>query len=672
MCSLCNHSESCLAQIQNDHHSDPRLGKDFPDLLNMMDVAVWELDLDYRIVACNDKAKRLFGEDIIGQFCYSVAADPDAVCADCPIKSVYQGRSLARSDHQRIDISGNRISIDQIATPIQDKQGRLTGVLVLIIDITQRKRKEADLREHCKQLEQLVVMQSMQNLTERQQIETNIHRLAMAIEQVADSVLITDDEPKVLYVNPAFEKITGYLKEEIIGKNPSLLQSGRHDQQFYQEMWNTLKEGRVWRGRFQNKRKNGTPLVEDASISPVIDNSGRIINYVSVKRDVSKEMDLEKRLHQAMKMEAIGTLAGGIAHDFNNILSSVIGFTELTLDDVPPESLQAQNLNEVLTAGIRAKKLVNQILAFARQSVEEIKPLQVGLVAKEALKLIRSTVPATIRIQTDIKSKSLIMADPTQIHQVIMNLCTNAVHSMEDTGGLLKVDLRDETYDDKSSESKPYLKPGDYLKLTVSDTGAGICQDSMDLIFEPYFTTKAPGEGTGLGLSTVYGIVKKYGGEMVVESKVEKGSSFHALFPVSKLRNEKPDDPPTILPTGVESILCVDDELSIAKMSAQILESLGYDVTIRTSSIEALVLFKTKPQTFDLVITDLTMPNMTGDQLAVEMMKIRPDIPVILCTGFSRYAAEKDVLASGIKAFAHKPLIKSDLAILVRNVLDQN
>ncbi len=525
--------------------------------------------------------------------------------------------------------------------PVKDQSGRITGLRSMYIDITDRHR-----------------------------IETSVRRLATAIEHLDEIVLITDDEAKVVYVNPAFEKISGYSQDEIIGQNPRILQSGHQNQTFYTQMWDTLLKGSVWRGRFKNKRKNGTIFIEDASISPVMDDQGNISNYVAVKRDVSKEIELETRLNQAMKMEAIGTLAGGIAHDFNNILSSVIGFTELALDDAEAKSLQEQNLQEVLTAGNRAKDLVKQILTFARQADEEIKPLQVEFIIKEAMKLLRSTAPSTIEFQTNIQSNSLVMADPTQIHQVIMNLLTNAVHSMNRKGGLLKVELLDEAIGSNNPKAPQYIKPGSYVKLSVSDTGHGISPEHLDSIFEPYFTTKPPGAGTGLGLSTVYGIVKKYDGEVRVESCLNKGSTFHVLFPIVKKQKGEDYASAGILPTGKEKILFVDDELAIANVSGRILSTLGYNVTIRTSSIEALALFKNKPHEFDLIITDLTMPNMTGDQLAIKMMEVKPDIPVILCSGFSRPETEQRSLAMGIKAFVYKPLVKGELAKIVREVID--
>jgi signal transduction histidine kinase/CheY-like chemotaxis protein len=389
------------------------------------------------------------------------------------------------------------------------------------------------------------------------------------------------------------------------------------------------------------------------------------------KRTEEEKKKLEAQLHQALKMEAIGTLAGGIAHDFNNILSAVIGYTEIALDDIEKDTQLYDNLQEVLIAGNRAKDLVNQILTFARQSDAEVKPTKVSTIAKDTLKLIRSTIPSSIEIKQNIDSDSLVMANPTLIHQIFMNLYTNANHAMEDEGGVLEVNLVDVTLDSALTKFHKGMKPGDYLKLTVSDTGTGISPNIIGLIFEPYFTTKEPGEGTGMGLAMVHGIVKGYDGEITVESKMGKGTVFTVYLPITKISVDKKPYPVEETPLGTEQILFVDDELPIVKMNKQALESLGYKVTTRTSSIEALELFRSKPNDFNLVITDMTMPNMNGDELAGELMKIRPDIPVIISTGYSKKISNERAAEIGIKAFAMKPISKTELAKIVRRVLDE-
>jgi signal transduction histidine kinase/ActR/RegA family two-component response regulator len=380
---------------------------------------------------------------------------------------------------------------------------------------------------------------------------------------------------------------------------------------------------------------------------------------------------LEDQLRQAQKMEAIGTLAGGIAHDFNNILSSVIGYTELALGETEKGSRLADDLQEIYTAGNRAKDLVRQILTFARHSEEKIIPIQISTIVKEALKMLRSAIPATIAIKQEIQSKSLVMANPTQIHQIFMNLCTNAAQAMEDDGGILTVRLYDEKIETDVREKTAGLKPGIYQKIEISDTGKGIAEKDLGSIFDPYFTTKAVGEGTGLGLSVVHGIVKSYGGSVSVKSAPGKGTVFSVYLPISKREVLSREEPLKALPRGTERILFVDDEAPVLQIGSRHLEELGYAVTIQNSSVAALELFKTDPDQFDLVITDMTMPNMTGDQFAIELMKIRADIPVILCTGYSKKVTADSASEIGIKAIAYKPIAKADFANTVRKVLDE-
>ena len=400
-------------------------------------------------------------------------------------------------------------------------------------------------------------------------------------------------------------------------------------------------------------------------------NKKGLIVLEGLLEDVTEIRNMRIQLQQAQRVEAIGTLAGGIAHDFNNILSSVIGYTELALDAVGGNTVLAGYLKEVYTAGHRAKNLIKQILTFARQSDKEIKPVQVSVIVEETLKFLRSSIPTTIEIRHNIESNSLIMGDSTQIHQILMNLCTNAFQAMEENGGVLNIGLTDVRLDADFTKQYEDFNPGDYLKLSVSDTGSGISPEIMSSIFEPYFTTKATGDGTGVGLATVNGIVKKYGGEIIVESEVEKGSTFSVYLPVTRKLTETKPYNGEAFPAGNKSILVVDDEVPVARMFCGLLKSLGYSVAMSTSSIEALALFRTKPNDFDLVITDMTMPNMTGDRLAIELMKIRPDIPVILCTGYNKKISDESASEMGIKAFVYKPIVKADLAKTVRKVLDK-
>ncbi|CAB1061755.1 multi-sensor hybrid histidine kinase [Olavius sp. associated proteobacterium Delta 1] len=380
----------------------------------------------------------------------------------------------------------------------------------------------------------------------------------------------------------------------------------------------------------------------------------------------------ERQLQQVMKLQAIGTLAGGIAHDFNNILFPIVGYTELTMDDIPEDSQARQNLEEILKATNRAKELVQQILTFSRQGGQERKPLQVQFLIKEALKLLRATIPSTIKIECNVDEEcGHIMGDPTQIHQVAMNLCTNAYHAMQETDGTLEVTLKEVDISYEKSVERVGMKVGRHLELTVKDTGHGMGAEVLERIFEPYYTTKELGKGTGLGLSVIHGIIKNHGGDISVSSQLGSGTTFTVYLPViDDIDVELKPVNAAAATQGNERILLIDDEEQVIDIEQQIIERLGYKVTPKTDSQEAFEEFAAQPEKFDLVITDMTMPKMTGDQLARKLMDIRPDIPVILCTGFNVTITEEKALAMGIDRFVMKPIVKDELAKTIRTVLD--
>jgi nitrogen-specific signal transduction histidine kinase/CheY-like chemotaxis protein len=396
------------------------------------------------------------------------------------------------------------------------------------------------------------------------------------------------------------------------------------------------------------------------------------VRDITERKQAEKEKrEMEAQLQQSQKMEAIGTLAGGIAHDFNNALYSIIGYTELTMDDVPEGSLAQSNLKEVLNGAMRAKDMIQQILAFSRKADTVKKPIKVQSVVAESLKFLRTSIPTTIEIRQNIDADcSPILADSTQIHQVVMNLATNAYQVMREKGGVLELTLMEEQI--RPKDSGPDLSPGKYLKLTVSDTGHGMGETVMETIFDPYFTTKGPGEGTGMGLAVVHGIVKDHGGDIKVHSEPGKGATFHVYLPVIGTRSVQQEAIAAgSVPTGTERILFVDDEEYLVFMTQQILGRLGYQVTSRTSSVEALEAFRAKPDEYDLVITDMTMPNMTGVELSTRLREIKPDIPILLCTGFSEMIDEDKAKNMGISAYIMKPILKDEIAGAIRRVLDK-
>ena len=513
----------------------------------------------------------------------------------------------------------------------------------------------------------------------RLQAEVGLHesedRYRILFEQAPDAIFLEDIQDRIIDVNPTGCKLMGYTRDELLGMAVSDLQAPETRE----------KKGNVIRSEFEKYKGSafeGLNIHKDGSRIPVevrtvpLSQEGlflSIVRDISIRRYVeSEKKKLEIQLQQAQKMESIGTLAGGIAHDFNNILSAVMGYTELALNDAEKGTALYHRLQEIFQAGERAVDLVRQILTFSRQTEQGRKPAQVKLIVKEALKFLRASLPATIEIRQEIQSDSLVMADPTQIHQVLLNLCTNAEHAMREKGGMLAVKLKDVELDEDFTADHPELKPGNFLELTVSDSGYGISPNLLDRIFDPFFTTKEKGEGTGMGLAVVHGIVGSYGGTITVSSEPGRGSTFTVYLPIIEKRIKSRTGDQRPLPTGTERILFIDDEPVLVNLGKQTLESLGYKVTTRTSGVEALELFKARAHEFDLVITDLTMPKMAGDDLAREMKRIKPQTPIILCTGYSTRINEEQAAEIGIRAFVSKPVLRKDIAESIRKVLDSD
>ena len=530
-----------------------------------------------------------------------------------------------------------------------------------------------------------------QDITERKRTEDNLResqrRLSDILMFLPDATLVIDREGRVIAWNRALEAMTGVRAEEMLGKGnyeyalpfygerrPILIDLALHPDPEGEKEYTSISrtDDTVLAEAYTPNLSPGN-IHLSATASVLRNASGEIIGAIECIRNNTERKILEAQLQQAQKMESIGTLAGGIAHDFNNILSAIMGYTDMALREHKVDDRLRRYLEQVYKAGERAGDLVKQILAFSRLSDERPRPLRVSPVIKEVLKLLRASLPSTIHIDQDIQCESdTVLADTTQIHQILMNLCTNAAHAMRDRKGELKVTLVIE-------EINPYdtlvghhgLSPGMFLKLKVSDTGVGMAPDIMNRIFDPFFTTKKPGEGTGLGLSVVYGIVKGCNGAITVESELDKGTEFQIYLPLlMETKSEQEMDKTISIVGGKERILFVDDEEVLVELGMNMLNGLGYDVVGRTSSVAALEVFRVKPCYFDLVITDMTMPNMTGVDLAKEMLMIRPEIPIILCTGFSEMISEEKARNIGIREFIMKPFLKNSLAMKIREVLD--
>jgi len=493
---------------------------------------------------------------------------------------------------------------------------------------------------------------------------------------------VLNSSGEIILMNQKGCQILEVTEDEVIGKNWfdhylsqktaddvkeifSKLMAGETESVEYHENCVLTGAGRERIIAFTN-----TLLFDDNGLVKGILFSG--LDITERKKSEEEKARMEAQLRQALKMEAIGTLAGGIAHDFNNILSAIIGFTEIAIEDVPSDSRVAENLGKVLKSGFRARDLVKQILAFSRQANIDPILLQPASIIKEGVKLLRSSIPATIEIHEDIDSAiGVILADPTQIHQILMNLCTNAFHAMEESGGRLDISLRQVVLDRKMVANETGVKAGSFVLLTVHDSGDGIDPSIKNRIFDPYFTTKEAGKGTGMGLAIIHGIVKNYGGFVSCVSEHGKGTTFQVFLPVSTQDMPAEEEMLDALPTGKEEVLFVDDEEVIAELAKELLERLGYSVTVRKSSLAALETFSSQPDKFDVVITDHTMPRMTGIELSRQMLKIRPDLPIILCTGYTSATSEAEARLLGIKEFAFKPISIQHMVRLIRKVLDR-
>ena len=513
------------------------------------------------------------------------------------------------------------------------------------------------------------------DISERKKAEQNYQTLfqemldGFALHEIICDNAGTPVDYRFLAVNRAFERMTSLKATEVIGRTVLDILPGteRHWIETYGRVALTGEPA-----YFENSAEDLQKHFIVTAFRPAQGQFACIFVDITDQKKAEAEKEyLQSQLIHAQKMEAIGTLAGGIAHDFNNILGAMLGYAEMVREDSPEGSLAAKDLDQVLTAGHRAKELVKQILAFSRQTETVKILLQPAVIVKEAIKLLRASIPTTIAIDQDIETQTgLILVDPTQIHQILMNLCTNAFHAMEIDGGTLSISLKTITLSQKELIHEPRLLPGDYIQLSVGDTGTGIEPEIQKKIFDPYFTTKETGKGTGMGLAITHGIIKSYGGMITCDSRLGEGTVFKINFPISEENTQPATNPVDSVTAGTERILLVDDEQILADMGKIMLERLGYKVTVRMNSLEALTAFKNQPDAFDLVITDQTMPGMTGADLARRILQIRPGMPIILCTGYSSTISEEKVKSYGIKGFAMKPLTRKDIATLIRKVLD--
>ncbi|MCX6360236.1 MAG: response regulator [Armatimonadetes bacterium] len=510
-------------------------------------------------------------------------------------------------------------------------------------------------------------------------------RLAAAVDQFSESVMITEPDGSIVYANPAFERISGYTRAEVMGRNPRIWKSGLQDARFYADLWSTLREGRTWRGRFINRRKDGSLFHEDAILSPLLGGDGQLVGYAAVKRDVTDDVLAERAQRQGQKLEALGTLAAGIAHDFNNVLQNIMTMAENSLSDVPEASPAGTDLESILEACRRAGGLIRQIRIFTHSEEQErLEAIDPAPLISEALRLMRGAVPASVSLHAVLPpAPCRIVADPVQLHQVVMNLCTNACQSVpRGQRAMVTVSLSLEQLDalgaanvreTAAGGTASAIVPGRFVVLRIEDTGAGIPRENLDRIFDPYFSTKSEISNTGLGLAVVHGIIRAHHAAITVQSEPGAGSVFSIYFAAAEdeagaaalvsLAAVAP-------PTGSETLMYVDDEPGICKASRRSLERLGYRVAAYTSPVEALERLRAEPGTFDMLVTDLAMPEMSGLELYTQAKAAQPRMRAIVCTGFSDQAAADAARAASVSAVLTKPIPVREIAVAVRSALD--
>lgn len=608
-------------------------------------------DRDYKILYQNDVHIGLVGTHT-GEYCYKAYEKRDQRCDECPIAQSFVDGS--RHNAERIaPVGDSHIHVEITSSPIQDSEGNIIAGIELVRDITSRKQAEKALYES------------------QDRFKTLFERAPISYQSLDESGCFTE-------VNQTWLDVLGYTKDEVLGKSFGDFLHPDWQNHFKENFPRFKTIGEILGVEFEMAKKDGSFVLMSINGKIGKNPDGSFKQTHCVLHDITKQRkaeqdkkNIEVQLRQAHKMEAIGTMAGGIAHDFNNILAIILGNADIARDYIPKGNPSKYNIDKIIDASIRAKDLVKQILTFSRQSDQKLIPLEASSFIEKSLKLLRSTIPTTVSIVHNVcKDCGTIMADPTQIHQLLMNLFSNAVHAMDEKG-TLEVTGESVDLDLDDIAHQPALKPGQYLKMSVRDTGMGMDKETQDRIFDPFYTTKEVDEGTGMGLSIVSGIVQSHGGMIMVDSEPGEGTTFQVFFPIVEEEVTDEMEASEQLPRGNEKVLFVDDEEVLVEVGRAILERLGYQVTTRTSSKDAFETFKSDPEAFDLVITDQTMPYMSGAELATEIMKIRPGIPVVLCTGYSKKISEEMAKELGIKEFCLKPLESKQLAEIVRNVLDE-
>ncbi len=612
-------------------------------ILDALPDSVAVLKPDCTVVSYNRAGEELVGrpaDQPAEMKCYELLGR-DKPCGECPLEA-----ARATGAMQTIQLHAPVLGLwfEERCVPILDDQGDVSLIVIQLRDVTRRRRAQQE-RE----------------------------RLARAVEQTAETVLITDEAGTITYVNPAFETTTGYSRSEAIGQNPRILRSGEHDAAFYEQMWGALAAGEVWAGRITNRKKDGTLYIEDAVISPIRSPEGEIVSYVAVKRDITEHVRLAEHVQQAQRVESIGRLAAGVAHDFNNMLSPILGYADLLLTQFPASDPRRNQLEQIRAAAESSRDLVGQLLAFSRKQVLSVKPLDLGRIVTELAEMLRRTIGETVRIVVNVDTEpAAVEADPAQIELVLMNLAMNARDAMPD-GGTLTMAVTDAVIAGRSSPEHPDLEPGHYVLLAVTDTGVGMDEQTCAHVFEPFFTTKPRGQGTGLGLATVHGIVNQHGGRIYATSRAGAGTTFSIYLPTcvgkplhaATARVEEID-----IATGAETVMVVEDNHMVRELARTVLQELGYAAVTASSGEDCLRIVEHLEPDIDLLLTDVVMPGINGMELYERLAEAYPRMRVVYMSGHADNIIGKQTLTGENVCFMQKPFSVRTLADTIRAVLD--
>lgn len=595
---------------------------------------------DFIIEYMNPVMIERIGYDAIGEICYKAIYNRDGQCPWCVYDKVQQGKSV---ENEIVSPKDNRI-YHVTSAPIFNNDGSVSKITI------------------------------HRDITDNKRLEDELSRLAAIVEQASESVIIANGRGEIQYVNPAFEQISGFLKEEIIGKNFRIFKSDKHDESFYKNMYDAISGGNTWVGRITNRMKNGTLVEFDTRISPIRDSAGTIVNYVSMNRDVTKQVALESQLRQALKMEAVGTLAGGVAHDFNNLLTTILGYADFAMGGLKKDSSLYGEIEEIRKAGEKAAALTRQLLAFSRKQIIQPRVLIINNTVDEMRKMLKRLIREDVEITTALFPELWpVKLDPGQLEQVIMNLVINARDAMP-TGGQLIIETANMELDiDYFQDHGVEEKPGSYVMVAVTDTGIGMDEQIQSRVFEPFFTTKEKGHGTGLGLSTVYGIVKQNAGHVWIYSEPGKGTTFKVYFPRADADRshdieEKFDEN---LFKGSETILLVEDNVSLLKITKKMLEQFGYRVLTAENGEKALEISGMHEGPIHIVLTDVVMPTMGGSDMAKKIQIKRPEIKVIYMSGYTDNSIANYGILNKDLEFLQKPFVSKDLGRKIKKVLTQ-